>query len=330
MARAPGSARWLSARSASSTATSGRRRSTRCASASTRRTASIRRRANVLGDPVAHLLVAHARRHREVPDVRHARRQRRGGRHPRAARAGARSAGARAAGSGRRRHARAGLFGAALLYGDGMITPAISVLSAVEGLGGRDAPARAVGRARSRCVILRRPVLGPARGTGSVGQVFGPVMVALVRGPRRARRCHGSRDGPQVLRRSRRTTPSLFFADPRLSRASSCSARSCSCITGGEALYADMGHFGARPIALAWFALVLPALLLNYFGQGALLLADPDARPTNPFFAMVPGWLRVSARGPRDGGDGHRVAGADLGRVLAHAPGGAARATSRA
>ena len=95
-------------------------------------------------------------------------------------------------------------------------------------------------------------------------------------------------------------------------------------VTGGEALYADMGHFGKRPIRLAWFALVLPALLLNYFGQGALLLTNPKAAE-QPFFLLAPAWALLPLVGPRDGGRDHRVAGADLRRLLAHAPGGPAR-----
>ena len=95
-------------------------------------------------------------------------------------------------------------------------------------------------------------------------------------------------------------------------------------VTGAEALYADMGHFGKRPIRLAWFALVLPALLLNYFGQGALLLRDPAA-VANPFYFLAPRVDAAAAGRARDGRGGHRVAGADLGRVLADAAGGAAR-----
>ena len=94
-------------------------------------------------------------------------------------------------------------------------------------------------------------------------------------------------------------------------------------VTGGEALYADMGHFGKRPIRLAWFAVVLPALVLNYFGQGALLLDHPEAA-RNPFYSLVPELGAVPDGGDRDGGGGGGVAGADLGGVLAHPAGGAA------
>ena len=99
-------------------------------------------------------------------------------------------------------------------------------------------------------------------------------------------------------------------------------------VTGGEALYADMGHFGKRPIRLAWFALVLPALLLNYFGQGALLLRDPTAAE-QPFFLLAPAWALFPLVGPRDGRRDHRVAGAHLRRVLADPPGDAARLCPR-
>ena len=88
-------------------------------------------------------------------------------------------------------------------------------------------------------------------------------------------------------------------------------------VTGGEALYADMGHFGRRPIAVAWFVLVLPALLLNYFGQGALLLAEPDAIES-PLFRMAPEWALYPLVVLATMADRHRLAGADLGRLLAH------------
>ena len=95
-------------------------------------------------------------------------------------------------------------------------------------------------------------------------------------------------------------------------------------VTGGEALYADMGHFGKRPIRIAWFTLVLPALLLNYFGQGALLLSNPKAAE-QPFFLLAPEWALASARRPRDGRGDHRLAGAHFGCVLADAAGDSAR-----
>ncbi len=95
-------------------------------------------------------------------------------------------------------------------------------------------------------------------------------------------------------------------------------------VTGAEALYADMGHFGRRPIRRAWFAIVFPALILNYMGQGALILRDPSS-VDNPFYLLFPHWSQLPMVVPRDLRDGHRVAGGHLGRVLGHPPGGAAR-----
>ena len=99
-------------------------------------------------------------------------------------------------------------------------------------------------------------------------------------------------------------------------------------VTGGEALYADMGHFGKQPIRLAWFALVLPALVLNYLGQGALLLLDPGVE--HPFFLLAPSWALLPLVVLCDGGGDHRVAGAHLRVVLDHAAGDSARARAAA
>ncbi len=181
-----------------------------------------------------------------------------------------------------------GIFGAALLIGDGMITPAISVLSAVEGL------------------HVATPHLGPyvipitvsilfgiffvqKHGTARIGSVFGPIMVAwfstlailgimwIVK-------------EPQVLQALNPVYAFRFFAEngkPAFLVLGSV----VLAITGGEALYADMGHFGRRPIRLAWFLGVLPALLLNYLGQGALMLSQPDVE--NPFYQMAPTWATI-------------------------------------
>ena len=197
-----------------------------------------------------------------------------------------------------------GLFGAALLYGDGIITPAISVLSAVEGL------------------QVATPVLQPyvlpvtiavivalfafqSRGTAGIGAVFGPVTllwfltigalgaVAIVREPH----VFGALNPAHAV--------SFFTANgwPGFVVLGTVFL----VVTGGEALYADMGHFGARPIRFAWFSVVLPALLLNYLGQGALLLRDPSAAE-HPFYRLenvllsphcadnTPGWLEGSMR----------------------------------
>jgi len=179
-----------------------------------------------------------------------------------------------------------GLFGAALLYGDGVITPAISVLGAVEGLTVAQ-PGLAGWVVPLTVVILVGLFLLQQRGTGGIGAIFGPVMfvwfatiallglVAIVQ-------------HPEVLGAIGPWHAVDFFMRNRL--AGFLILGSVFLIlTGAEALYADMGHFGARPIRLVWFTLVLPALLLNYFGQGALLLADPSAA-ANPFYHLAPGW----------------------------------------
>jgi len=180
----------------------------------------------------------------------------------------------------------AGLFGAALLYGDGMITPAISVLSAVEGL------------------EVATPVLHPyvqpltlfllvalfffqRRGTAKVGAVFGPVMflwflVLAVLGLR------GILLAPKVLAALNPLYGFRFLLENRGAGFLALGAVFLV-VTGGEALYADMGHFGRRPIRLTWFSLVFPALLLNYFGQGALLIRHPE-HVENPFFLLAPPW----------------------------------------
>jgi KUP system potassium uptake protein len=191
-------------------------------------------------------------------------------------------------GSGRRRALLVGLgvFGAALLYGDGMITPAISVLSAVEGLSVAT-PAFEAYIVPITIVTLIALFAAQCRGTGKVGAVFGPVMVlwfvslALlgVRGILKSPQvlwCFDPLHGLRFLARGGWTgflvLGAVFLA-----------------LTGAEALYADLGHFGARPIRLAWFTLVLPALFLNYLGQGALVLHDP-ATVVNPFYLLAPHW----------------------------------------
>ncbi len=175
------------------------------------------------------------------------------------------------------------LFGAALLYGDGIITPAVSVLSAVEGL-------QVATHEADRLVvpitvaILFGLFMVQKRGTDKIGKAFGPVMllwfvtisvlglVALVQ-------------QPGVLKAiDPRWAVRLFEVDP--ARAFKVLGAVVLCITGGEALYADMGHFGPRPIRISWYALVFPALLLNYFGQGAFLLSHGWVE--KPFWALVP------------------------------------------
>ena len=178
-----------------------------------------------------------------------------------------------------------GIFGAALLYGDGMITPAITVLGAVEGLK-VVTPVLDPYVVPASVVILVVVFAIQRHGTHRVGSLFGPIMVgwfavlALL--------------GIAWITRY----PDVLAAiDPRHAIRFLMENRGLGfavlgavflVVTGGEALYADMGHFGARPIRVAWFAVVLPALLLNYFGQGALLLHVPETR--DPFFELAPAW----------------------------------------
>ena len=176
------------------------------------------------------------------------------------------------------------LAGAALLYGDGMITPAISVLSAVEGVGA-EAPALKSYVVPITCVILLGLFSIQSGGTERVGRLFGPVMVLwfFVIGALGA--YHLSRNAAVFAAVNPRHAVT-FFAEHKL-RGAAVLGSVVLCITGGEALYADMGHFGAKPIRLAWLVVVFPSLLLAYFGMGALVLSEPTAA-ANPFFAMVP------------------------------------------
>jgi KUP system potassium uptake protein len=181
-----------------------------------------------------------------------------------------------------------GLVGAALLYGDGAITPAISVLSAIEGLK-VDAPSLTPAVVPLTIIILIGLFVVQRKGTGFIGQIFGPVMLAwfLVIG---LLGIHGIVRVPAVL-----AALSPFYAvdflihqDFHISFAILGAA--FLAVTGGEAMYADMGHFGRIPIRLAWFAVALPALVLNYFGQAALLITDAGA-VENPFYQLAPDWL---------------------------------------
>lgn len=181
-----------------------------------------------------------------------------------------------------------GLFGAALLYGDGVITPAISVLSAVEGLG--------VATHVLDPVVLPLTVgilvalfLVQRHGTGAVGRIFGPATFVwfatlVVTGlPWIARH-------PEVLLGLDPRHAAAFFVRHGL-HGGLILGSVVLCITGAEALYADMGHFGRRPIRLAWYTVVFPSLLVSYFGQGALYL-DRGALVQNPFYELVTGWAR--------------------------------------
>ena len=180
----------------------------------------------------------------------------------------------------------AGLFGAALLYGDGIITPAISVLSAIEGL--RIAtPALDPWIIPIAIVIISGLFAVQRRGTAGIGKIFGPVtaiwfVCIAVLGIR------GIISHPSVLAAINPLHAVGFFGREGWAGLSILAAV-VLVITGGEALYADMGHFGRRPIRLAWYCVVLPSLVLNYFGQGALLL-ESAAAVQNPFYGLVPSW----------------------------------------
>ncbi|MCC5480151.1 potassium transporter Kup [Streptomyces barringtoniae] len=179
-----------------------------------------------------------------------------------------------------------GIFGASLFFGDSMITPAISVLSAVEGLkvvqpslGGAVVPITAV--------IIVALFVVQRRGTAAVGRVFGPVMIAWFAAIG-ACGIAGIADHPDILR-ALSPTYALGFLFGHFGTAFFALAAVVLAVTGAEALYADMGHFGRRSITRAWLFLVFPACILSYFGQGALILADPH-NISSPFFLLVPGW----------------------------------------
>jgi KUP system potassium uptake protein len=179
-----------------------------------------------------------------------------------------------------------GLFGTALFYGDSMITPAISVLSAVEGL---DVALPGVGHwvVPITVVLLIGLFLIQKHGTARIGILFGPVMVLwfVVLG---VLGIHGIAQRPEVLQAINPWWAFNFFAAHPGIGVTILGAVVLA-LTGAEALYADMGHFGRKPIARAWFSLVLPGLVLNYFGQGALLLSNPAAA-RNPFYLLAPEW----------------------------------------
>jgi KUP system potassium uptake protein len=182
-----------------------------------------------------------------------------------------------------------GVFAAALFFGDAMITPAISVLAAVEGIS-VVAPGLHDWIVPIAVVILALLFWAQRQGTASVGRVFGPVMIcwfvtlgllglaSIVQEPQVLMALH-----PKYALWIFRERPDLGML---------AMGTVFLCVTGAEAMYADLGHFGRRPIAAAWFILVFPCLLLNYFGQGALLIRDPQAA-SNPFFLLAPEILRV-------------------------------------
>lgn len=179
-----------------------------------------------------------------------------------------------------------GLFGASLFYGDGMITPAISVLSAIEGLEVAT-PLLAPYVVPITIVILIGLFLIQARGTAGVGKIFGPVTIlwfAVLATLGTISIAHT----PGVLAAINPSWAFHFFVANQWTGFLVLGAVFLV-VTGGEALYADMGHFGPLPIRLTWYGLVMPALLLNYFGQGALLLRSPESA-ANPFYHLAPEW----------------------------------------
>ena len=181
-----------------------------------------------------------------------------------------------------------GIFAAALFYGDSMITPAISVLSAIEGLH-VVAPHLGTYVIPLTLLVLTVLFLVQKRGTGAVGMAFGPIMIlwfiCLATFGLRA-----ILHSPHVMLALNPYYAYQYFSnDPWLAFLSLGSI--VLAVTGGEALYTDMGHFGRFPIRLSWFCFVLPALVLNYFGQGALLLQDPSAI-ASPFYLLAPAWAQ--------------------------------------
>jgi KUP system potassium uptake protein len=182
-----------------------------------------------------------------------------------------------------------GIFGTCLFYGDGVITPAISVLSAVEGL-------EVVSPNFKKAVIPLTLVIlfglfaVQKRGTADIGKFFGPITLVwfvtiAVLGVSHIRH------NPEILQAlSPHYALAFMWAEPLTTFI--ILGAVVLCVTGGEALYADMGHFGKKPIRLAWFFVVMPCLTLNYFGQGALLLSNPEA-VKNPFFMMAPAWALI-------------------------------------
>jgi KUP system potassium uptake protein len=182
-----------------------------------------------------------------------------------------------------------GIFGTCLFYGDGVITPAISVLSAVEGL-------EVISPTFKRYVIPLTLVIlfflfaVQKRGTSGIGRYFGPITVVWFLCIAGLGVMHILED-PEILW-ALSPTYAIGFIWNQPGTTFIILGAVVLCVTGGEALYADMGHFGKKPIRVAWFSVVMPSLTLNYFGQGALLLVHPEA-VKNPFFNMAPDWLLI-------------------------------------
>jgi len=182
-----------------------------------------------------------------------------------------------------------GIFGATLLYGDGIITPAISVLSAVEGLNVVTKSFEPYVVPITIAVIIGLFLI-QSRGTGGIGKLFGPVMLVWFATLAILGIVHIF-DDPSIFGAINPAHGVRFFLANGWTGFLVLGSVFLV-VTGGEALYADMGHFGKRPIRLAWFTIALPALLLNYFGQGAMLLSEPET-VENPFYHLAPSWATI-------------------------------------
>ena len=215
-----------------------------------------------------------------------------------------------------------GIISGALFYGDAVLTPALSVLSAIEGL-------KLVTVTFEHYVVPLTVIILLAlfavqsRGTASVAAFFGPIMcvwfavIAIAAVPQIARH-------PEVLSAFNPLYAVSFMLHHGIIGFITLGAVFLA-VTGAEALYADLGHFGKRPIQMAWLFIVLPSLAVNYLGQGALLIADPKAIE-NPFFLMFPDWALDTDGRSRHRGDGHCQSGRDHRRLFVDPPGHSARA----
>ena len=179
-----------------------------------------------------------------------------------------------------------GIFGTCLFYGDGVITPAISVLSAVEGLE-VISPTFKKSVIPLTLVILFLLFWVQKRGTAGIGKFFGPITLVWFATIAVLGVSHIAHHPEILLAISPHYALGFMWNEPGTTFI--ILGAVVLCVTGGEALYADMGHFGKKPIRLAWFSVVMPCLTLNYFGQGALLLSNPEA-VKNPFYMMAPEW----------------------------------------
>ena len=186
----------------------------------------------------------------------------------------------------RRRLLITGIFGTAIFFGDGVITPAISVLSAVEGL---EVAAPGLHRyiVPVTLAVLTALFVVQRHGTANVGRLFGPVTALWFAVLTVLGFMHVAQNPAVLWALSPHYALAFLGGQPRIGFIALGSV--VLCVTGAEALYADMGHFGKRPIRLAWFSLVMPALVINYFGQGAMLLEHPE-NARNPFYEMAPTW----------------------------------------